>query len=170
MYSCPRPTHFRCLIGKALHLNLYFATLSWNVDQVFQASILLQRPQSDAILSHSLFQTVKERNSHQHILHPRIKPLRITSKFHIEWSPIGNPMTLQRCLLSAHLHYHYPGGWIAYIFYRSLEVPFLLHPDTEFNCVDASATAAESWLEMPLKADRPLPVRCAVSYMHLFLY
>ncbi|KAF9568301.1 hypothetical protein CPC08DRAFT_679979 [Agrocybe pediades] len=44
-----------------------------------------------------------------------------------------------------------------------LEVPFLLQPDTEFNCADASATVPESWLEMPLNADRPLPVRCAVT-------
>ncbi|CAA7264395.1 unnamed protein product [Cyclocybe aegerita] len=43
-----------------------------------------------------------------------------------------------------------------------LEIPFLMQPD-DFQCVDASTTASGSWLEMPLKADRPIPVRCAMT-------
>ena len=58
---------------------------------------------------------------------------------------------------------------ITFVYFRadfslvSLEVPFILQPDAEFQCADASGTAPESWLEMPLIADRPIPVRCAVS-------
>ncbi|KDR80312.1 hypothetical protein GALMADRAFT_242672 [Galerina marginata CBS 339.88] len=44
-----------------------------------------------------------------------------------------------------------------------LEVPFLIQPDTDFQCADASTTTPESWLEMPLKSDRPIPVRCAIT-------
>lgn len=42
-------------------------------------------------------------------------------------------------------------------------MPFLIHPDTDFQCIDASATTPESWLELPLRPDRPIPVRCAVG-------
>ncbi|KAF8800580.1 hypothetical protein BYT27DRAFT_7262738 [Phlegmacium glaucopus] len=42
-----------------------------------------------------------------------------------------------------------------------LEVPFLLQPDVEFQCADASPTTP--WLEMPLKSDRPLPFRAAIT-------
>ncbi len=53
----------------------------------------------------------------------------------------------------------------------SLEVPFILQPDAEFQCADASGTTPESWLEMPLIADRPIPVRCAVSiHTEAFFY
>ncbi|PPQ73923.1 hypothetical protein CVT26_006549 [Gymnopilus dilepis] len=44
-----------------------------------------------------------------------------------------------------------------------LEVPFLIHPDADFQCIDASATTQESWLELPLRPDRPIPVRCAIT-------
>ncbi|KAF8903298.1 hypothetical protein CPB84DRAFT_1774459 [Gymnopilus junonius] len=44
-----------------------------------------------------------------------------------------------------------------------LEVPFLIQPDTDFQCIDASATTPESWLELPLRPDRPIPVRCAIT-------
>ncbi|KAH9478449.1 hypothetical protein JR316_0008904 [Psilocybe cubensis] len=44
-----------------------------------------------------------------------------------------------------------------------LEVPFLIQPDADFQCADASVATPESWLEMPLKSDRPIPVRCAIT-------
>ncbi|KIM47048.1 hypothetical protein M413DRAFT_268498 [Hebeloma cylindrosporum] len=44
-----------------------------------------------------------------------------------------------------------------------LEVPFLIHPDAGFQCIDASAPEPDSWLEMPLKAERPILVRCAIT-------
>ncbi|KAF8966571.1 hypothetical protein BDZ97DRAFT_1657490 [Flammula alnicola] len=44
-----------------------------------------------------------------------------------------------------------------------LEVPFLVQPDADFQCIDASAATPNSWLEMPLRPDRPIPVRCAIT-------
>ncbi|KAF9482332.1 hypothetical protein BDN70DRAFT_801784 [Pholiota conissans] len=44
-----------------------------------------------------------------------------------------------------------------------LEVPFILQPDADFQCIDASGTSTDSWLEMPLRPDRPIPVRCAIT-------
>ncbi|KAF9051352.1 hypothetical protein BJ165DRAFT_1340545 [Panaeolus papilionaceus] len=44
-----------------------------------------------------------------------------------------------------------------------LEVPIIIQPDAEFQCAEASATGSDSWLEMPLKSDRPIPVRCAIT-------
>ncbi|KAG6816141.1 hypothetical protein H0H87_008376, partial [Tephrocybe sp. NHM501043] len=43
-----------------------------------------------------------------------------------------------------------------------LEVPFLYYPDHDFQSIDASQTPS-SWLEMPLRSDRPVPFRCAVT-------
>ncbi|TFK38120.1 hypothetical protein BDQ12DRAFT_121772 [Crucibulum laeve] len=44
-----------------------------------------------------------------------------------------------------------------------LEVPIVIQPDTDFQCADASTVSPDSWLEMPLKSDRPMPFRCAVT-------
>ncbi|KAF9010008.1 hypothetical protein BDQ17DRAFT_1234754 [Cyathus striatus] len=45
-----------------------------------------------------------------------------------------------------------------------LEVPILIQPDAEFQSLDAlSGTHHESWLEMPLKPERPMPYRCAAT-------
>ncbi|KAF5390852.1 hypothetical protein D9757_004539 [Collybiopsis confluens] len=42
--------------------------------------------------------------------------------------------------------------------------PIYYHPDTEFQSFDASPSQESgSWLEMPLRFDRPLPFRCAVT-------
>ncbi|KIK56667.1 hypothetical protein GYMLUDRAFT_1012811 [Collybiopsis luxurians FD-317 M1] len=42
--------------------------------------------------------------------------------------------------------------------------PIYYHPDTEFQSFDASPSQeSSSWLEMPLRFDRPLPFRCAVT-------
>lgn len=43
-------------------------------------------------------------------------------------------------------------------------MPFLVHPDTDFQSLDAGSPTDESWLELPLKSDRPIPVRCAVCH------
>lgn len=45
----------------------------------------------------------------------------------------------------------------------TLEVPILFHPDPDFQSVDASPQNPQSWLEMPLRSDRPIPFRCAVT-------
>ncbi|EDR08178.1 uncharacterized protein LACBIDRAFT_297544 [Laccaria bicolor S238N-H82] len=44
-----------------------------------------------------------------------------------------------------------------------LEVPILLQPDTDFQSMDATRISPDSWLEMPLKSERRMPVRCAVT-------
>ena len=36
-------------------------------------------------------------------------------------------------------------------------------PDPDFQSFDGLAMQSESWLEIPLKSDRPLPMTCAVS-------
>ncbi|KAG2067797.1 hypothetical protein BDR04DRAFT_1026112 [Suillus decipiens] len=44
-----------------------------------------------------------------------------------------------------------------------LEVPILLHPDTDFQSMDGSNIAPELWLEMPLTPERSVPFHCAVT-------
>ncbi|KAJ7064985.1 hypothetical protein C8F01DRAFT_1021771 [Mycena amicta] len=44
-----------------------------------------------------------------------------------------------------------------------LDVPFVLHPDPDFHSLDVKADNSSSWLEMPLKSDRPISFRCAVT-------
>lgn len=47
---------------------------------------------------------------------------------------------------------------------NSLEAPIVYQPDTDFHSVDGVIEKGpESWLEMPLRTDRPVPFRCAVS-------
>ncbi|KIY70701.1 hypothetical protein CYLTODRAFT_419525 [Cylindrobasidium torrendii FP15055 ss-10] len=44
-----------------------------------------------------------------------------------------------------------------------LEAPILYQPDHDFNSASVSTTASDSWLEMPLRTDRPVPFRCAIT-------
>lgn len=44
-----------------------------------------------------------------------------------------------------------------------MEAPVLYQPDADFQSFDGLAMQKDSWLEIPLKSDRPLPVACAVS-------
>lgn len=44
-----------------------------------------------------------------------------------------------------------------------LEAPVLFQPDIDFQSVDGSAMEPQSWLEMPLMSERPIPFHCAVS-------
>ncbi|KAG7094752.1 hypothetical protein E1B28_005568 [Marasmius oreades] len=44
-----------------------------------------------------------------------------------------------------------------------LEVPLIYHPDLDFQSVDCSPKENVSWLEMPLRSDRPMPFRCAIT-------
>ncbi|KAJ6588941.1 hypothetical protein B0H19DRAFT_1102139 [Mycena capillaripes] len=44
-----------------------------------------------------------------------------------------------------------------------LEVPIVLHPDPDFHSLDGLPDNSSSWLEMPLKTDRPISFRCAVT-------
>jgi hypothetical protein len=46
---------------------------------------------------------------------------------------------------------------------RSLDVPILFYPDHDFLSLDGHS-GKESWLEMPLRSDRPMPFRCAVRH------
>ncbi|KAF9262263.1 hypothetical protein L218DRAFT_929470 [Marasmius fiardii PR-910] len=44
-----------------------------------------------------------------------------------------------------------------------LDVPLVYHPDPDFQSVDCSPKEHSSWLEMPLRSDRPMPFRCAIT-------
>ena len=44
-----------------------------------------------------------------------------------------------------------------------LEAPLLLHPDADFQSLDGISMEPSSWLEIPLRADRAIPFKCAVS-------
>nr|GAT52931.1 predicted protein [Mycena chlorophos] len=44
-----------------------------------------------------------------------------------------------------------------------LDVPIVLHADPDFHSLDVKADNSTSWLEMPLKSDRPVSFRCAVT-------
>ncbi|EGN92882.1 hypothetical protein SERLA73DRAFT_98668 [Serpula lacrymans var. lacrymans S7.3] len=44
-----------------------------------------------------------------------------------------------------------------------LEAPILFQPDTDFQSLDGLSMDPECWLEMPLKADRPIPFQCALT-------
>ncbi|KAI0631232.1 hypothetical protein C8Q77DRAFT_195003 [Trametes polyzona] len=47
-----------------------------------------------------------------------------------------------------------------------VEAPVLYQPEPDFQSLDGLAMQKESWLEIPLKSDRPLPVACAVTLPH----
>ncbi|KAH7923436.1 hypothetical protein BV22DRAFT_1106086 [Leucogyrophana mollusca] len=44
-----------------------------------------------------------------------------------------------------------------------LEAPILFQPDVDFQSLDGSSIEPESWLEMPLKWERPIPFQCHVT-------
>lgn len=45
-----------------------------------------------------------------------------------------------------------------------VSAPIYYHPDTDFQSMDVSSSQdSSSWLEMPLRFDRPLPFRCAIT-------
>ncbi|KAI0754332.1 hypothetical protein C8Q80DRAFT_1216421 [Daedaleopsis nitida] len=44
-----------------------------------------------------------------------------------------------------------------------VEAPIIYQPDPDFQSLDGSAMQTDSWLEIPLKADRQLPMTCAVT-------
>ncbi|KAG9313539.1 hypothetical protein JVU11DRAFT_5866 [Chiua virens] len=44
-----------------------------------------------------------------------------------------------------------------------LEAPLMFQPDTDFQSVDGSDVVPESWLEIPLFPERPIPFNCAVT-------
>ncbi|TFY80936.1 hypothetical protein EWM64_g3077, partial [Hericium alpestre] len=43
------------------------------------------------------------------------------------------------------------------------EIPILFQPDSEFLSLDGLSIEPESWLERPLRSDRPIPIQCAVT-------
>lgn len=43
----------------------------------------------------------------------------------------------------------------------SLEAPILYHPETDFQSLDGSMEP-DSWIEIPLRSERPIPFKCAV--------
>ncbi|TRM63700.1 hypothetical protein BD626DRAFT_548051 [Schizophyllum amplum] len=50
-----------------------------------------------------------------------------------------------------------------------LEVPIMIYSDVDFESLDGKSTRRDdSWLEMPLKSDRPIPFRCAISFFVVF--
>ncbi|KAA1472559.1 hypothetical protein DENSPDRAFT_778464 [Dentipellis sp. KUC8613] len=44
-----------------------------------------------------------------------------------------------------------------------LEIPILFQPDSDFLSLDGLSNEPESWLEIPLRSDRPIPIQCAVT-------
>ncbi|KAI0319240.1 hypothetical protein OF83DRAFT_1055304 [Amylostereum chailletii] len=44
-----------------------------------------------------------------------------------------------------------------------LEIPILFQPDSDFLSFDGLAVEHSSWLEIPLRAERPVPFQCAVT-------
>ncbi|KAI0760363.1 hypothetical protein C8Q74DRAFT_222201 [Fomes fomentarius] len=44
-----------------------------------------------------------------------------------------------------------------------VDAPIIYQPDPDFQSFDGLAMQTESWLEIPLKADRQLPITCAVT-------
>src|ERR1700722_7327424 len=52
----------------------------------------------------------------------------------------------------------------------SLDAPILFQPDTDFHSLNGISEEPDSWLEMPLKSDRPLPFQCAVRFCNPLHY
>ncbi|PBK90207.1 hypothetical protein ARMGADRAFT_309375 [Armillaria gallica] len=50
----------------------------------------------------------------------------------------------------------------AYEYPSFLEAPILYHPDVDFQSLDGLGDKG-SWLEMPLRTDRPVPFQCAIT-------
>lgn len=44
-----------------------------------------------------------------------------------------------------------------------LDAPLQFQPETDFQSLDGFSLEPESWLEIPLRSDRPIPFKCAVS-------
>ncbi|KAJ7701251.1 hypothetical protein B0H17DRAFT_1046295 [Mycena rosella] len=44
-----------------------------------------------------------------------------------------------------------------------LTIPIVIRPDPDFQSVDAHPESRISWLEIPLKSQRPVPFRCAIT-------
>ncbi|EKM58006.1 uncharacterized protein PHACADRAFT_206848 [Phanerochaete carnosa HHB-10118-sp] len=44
-----------------------------------------------------------------------------------------------------------------------LEAPVIYQPDTDFQSLDGLYLEPDSWLEIPLRSDRPIPFKCAVT-------
>jgi hypothetical protein len=53
----------------------------------------------------------------------------------------------------------------AYVYCFSLEAPILIQLDSEWSSLDGCSPTSNpsSWIEVPLRADRPLPFSCAVT-------
>lgn len=68
-------------------------------------------------------------------------------------------LSIRLCKLSTHIG---DPAYLQSVFY-SLDVPILYQPDAGFQSLDALSGDQDSWLEMPLRSDRPMPFRCAVS-------
>ncbi|KIP07307.1 hypothetical protein PHLGIDRAFT_19214 [Phlebiopsis gigantea 11061_1 CR5-6] len=44
-----------------------------------------------------------------------------------------------------------------------LDAPIIYQPDTDFQSLDGLYLEPESWLEIPLRSDRPIPFKCAIT-------
>lgn len=101
----------------------------------------------------------KRFHRHLHQSSRRI-PCRNRVGSNIRLLPHGSRVTN---LKTHHSKCHNPPSHLSLKLFFSLEVPILLQPDTDFQSMDATRISPDSWLEMPLKSERRMPVRCAVS-------
>ncbi|OCH89348.1 hypothetical protein OBBRIDRAFT_778682 [Obba rivulosa] len=65
----------------------------------------------------------------------------------------------------AEVAYKVTANWVLDDGHRraSLEAPILYQPDVGFESLDGLSLEPESWMEIPLKSDRPIPFKCAVA-------
>ncbi|KAF7426121.1 hypothetical protein PC9H_008487 [Pleurotus ostreatus] len=52
----------------------------------------------------------------------------------------------------------------------SLETPIIVQPERDFQSLDCSPVSQDSWLEMPLRSDRPIPYRVAITLPSLVTF
>jgi hypothetical protein len=75
-----------------------------------------------------------------------------------------NPVSYVIVFDSFHLTFH-----SCLVLFPRLEAPILFQPEVDFGSLNALQQNPDSWLEMPLRFDRPLPFTCAVSPYLFFL-
>lgn len=147
-------------MGRWAPLARHFVKLLWDDDLAFLQLVPARFTRKNRMPSLSFFQRARDLERlclprTQRLRTPRFKASRIKLSLH------GNRQTIMEVRHSEWCKLHLT---VALVNQNcSLEVPILIEPDSDFQSVDATILNPDSWLEMPLKSDRPLPFRCAVS-------